>query len=287
MNLLSPKRRMTNPMSRPDLHAHSTASDGVLSPIELARAAAESGVTTLAITDHDTFAGVDSLRGQELPVEVIPGVELSLRDMHGLHLLGYGVGAAAELRDAVGQLAQARRIRARQMLKKLAELGMPMDDDALIRQCGGTVGRLHIARALVGAGYAATIQEAFERWIGHGGPAYVDGERLSMAEALPLMRRGGFVPVLAHPAELNKDDLALRTLLESWQKQGLMGVEVYHPSQRGRGFAALDATARRMGLLVTGGSDFHTAGDKHGLLGSMADAWPRRDEDMAALKAAM
>ena len=275
-------------MIRPDLHAHSTASDGTLSPTHLARAAAEAGVTALAITDHDTFDGVDSLRGQALPVEVIPGVELSIRDMHGLHLLGYGVTPAPELRQTVRELAKKRLTRARLMTDRLAELGMPLDHEGLVSQCGGTVGRLHIARAMMAAGYVQTMQEAFERWIGNEGPAYVAGERLSMAEALPLMRRGGFVPVLAHPAELNRDDLTLRALLESWQRQGLMGVEVYHPSQRGRGFVALDAMARRMGLLVTGGSDFHAMmADNHGALGSMADAWLRREEDLTALKRAM
>lgn len=275
-------------MSRPDLHAHSTCSDGTLSPMELVRAAARAGVTTLAITDHDTFAGIDSLQGVETPIEVLIGVELSLVDMHGLHLLGYGLSPAPELRQTVRDLADKRLKRARQMTEKLTGLGMPIDFDELTANCGGSVGRLHIARAMLVAGHVTTIQEAFERWIGQNGPAYVAGERLSMAEALPLMRQGGFVPVLAHPAELNKDDLTLRALLESWRKQGLMGVEVYHPSQRSRGFAALDATVRRMGLLVTGGSDFHTpVGDKHGALGAMADAWLRRDEDIAALKAAM
>lgn len=273
-------------MSRPDLHAHSTGSDGTLSPIELVRAAAQAGVTTLAITDHDTFGGVDSLQGEKTPIEVIPGVELSLADMHGLHLLGYGQSSAPELRRTVRDLADKRLDRARKMTEKLTELGMPIDADALMN--GGSVGRLHIARAMVEKGYVATVHEAFERWIGHDGPAYVAGERLTMAQALPLMRRNGFVPVLAHPAELNKDDLTLRALLESWQRQGLMGVEVYHPSQRGRGFTALDAMVRRMGLLVTGGSDFHTpTGDKHSLLGSMADAWFHRDDDLAALKAAI
>ena len=274
-------------MSRPDLHTHSASSDGVLAPAELVRAAREAGVTTLAITDHDTFDGVDSLCGQETPISVIPGVELSLHDMHGLHLLGYGIAPAPGLRQTVRMLAEKRRDRARLMLERLAALGMPLDEAALLERCGGTVGRLHIARALVAAGYAATVQEAFERWIGNDGPAYVAGERLSMAEALSLMRQNGFVPVLAHPAELGKDDLTLRALLESWQKQGLQGVEVYHPSQRGRGFAALDLTVRRMGLLVTGGSDFHVAGDKHGALGCMADAWLRREDDLAALMAAI
>ena len=274
-------------MSKPDLHTHSTSSDGMLTPLELVNAAAEAGVTTLAISDHDTFAGVDSLQGMALPIEVIPGVELSLRDMHGLHLLGYGKSAAPELREIVKQLADARQIRAKRMIDQLAALGMPIDYDELVSRCGGTVGRLHIARAMLAAGYVTTAQEAFERWIGENGPAYVAGERLAIGEALPLMRRNGFVPVLAHPAELDKDDQTMRALLERWREQGLMGVEVYHPSQRGRGFAALDIAVRRMGLLVTGGSDFHAAGDKHGTLGCMADAWLRRDEDLAALRAAM
>ena len=274
-------------MTRPDLHAHSTASDGVLSPIELTRAAAEAGVTTLALTDHDTFDGVDSLRGQDAPIPVIPGVELSLADRHGLHLLGYGTAPATELRQTVRDLQRKRLTRARRMTERLAELGMPIDHDGLVSRCGGSVGRLHIAREMLAMGYVATLQEAFERWIGEDGPAYVAGERLTMAEALPLMRRGGFVPVLAHPAELNVDDMTLRALLEAWQKQGLMGVEVYHPSQRGKGFAALDAMARRMGLLVTGGSDFHAAGDKHSLLGDMADDWARREDDLAALISAI
>lgn len=275
-------------MSRPDLHAHSACSDGTLSPADLVRAAAAAGVTTLAITDHDTFDGIDSLRGQETPIEVLPGVELSLRDMHGLHLLGYGTASAPELRQVVRELSDKRLTRARRMTEKLTALGMPVNYEALVSQCGGSVGRLHIARAMVAAGYATTVRETFDRWLGDDGPAYVAGERLSMAEALPLMRRSGFVPVLAHPAELDKDDLTLRVLLESWRQQGLMGVEVYHPSQSGRGFASLDAMARRMGLLVTGGSDFHTTTeDRHGQLGSMADAWQRRDEDLAALKAAI
>ena len=274
-------------MTRPDLHTHSTSSDGTLSPPELVRAAAAAGVTLLALTDHDTFDGVDALQGQPLPIPVIPGVELSIADMRGLHLLGYGVAPAPELRQAVRGLAEKRRARARRITEKLAALGVPIDYDELMRRCGGTVGRLHIARAMVAAGHAATEHEVFERWLGNDGPAYVAGERLTMADALALMRRSGFIPVLAHPAELNRDDLTLRALLSAWQAQGLMGVEVYHPSQRGRGYAALDATVRRMGLLVTGGSDFHAAGDKHGLLGSTAVDWPRRDDDVAALQAAM
>lgn len=271
-----------------DLHMHTTSSDGMLSPRQLVRRAAEGGVTVMAITDHDSFAGVDSLRGVQTEIPVLVGTELSMRDMKGLHLLGYGLGDAAELRRKVRELADKRLQRAERMTEKLTALGMPIDYEMLLAQCQGSVGRLHIARAMVAQGYVRDTREAFDRWIGNDGPAYVAGERLCMAEALPLMRRSGFVPVLAHPAELDKDDVTLRMLLESWQKQGLMGVEVYHPSQLGQGFGALDAMVRRMGLLVTGGSDFHSEGDgKHGNPGCMASHWRQAEADVAALLSAM
>lgn len=273
---------------RPDLHMHTTSSDGVLSPGELVRYAAGRGVTMMAITDHDSLDGVDSLRGVPTEIPVLTGTELSLRDMKGLHLLGYGMGEGTALRQTVRELAAQRLDRARRMVEKLSALGMPMDYDALCAGCGGSVGRMHIARAMVAHGYIREPQEAFARWIGNDGPAYVEGERLSMAEALPLMRRSGFVPVLAHPAELNKDEMTLRVLLEKWQAQGLMGVEVYHPSQQKHSYRLLDAMARRMGFLVTGGSDFHSDNDgRHGQPGCTARHWSLAQEDVAALREAM
>ncbi|MGN0972778.1 MAG: PHP domain-containing protein [Aristaeellaceae bacterium] len=272
-------------MTRPDLHMHTSFSDGVLSPAQLVEKAASLGVSVMAVTDHDTFQGADSLRGMPLPIPVIPGIELSLRGMRNLHLLGYGTGEARALRDTVADLARKRESRAASILEKLAALGMPLQAESLAHE--GTVGRAHIARAMVAAGYVATVQEAFDRYLGEGCPAYVPGERLSMEEALPLMRRNGFVPVLAHPALLGLDDMALRTILGSWQQLGLMGVEVYHPSRAGRGFGALARMTRRMGLLVTGGSDFHQEGDSHGLPGCTADSWTHADRDVQALMEAM
>lgn len=271
----------------PDLHMHTTASDGVLSPLSLVTFAAKRGVTHMAVTDHDTFDGVDSLRGMQTPIPVLTGVELSMADMKGLHLLGYGLSDAPELRQTVRSLARKRLSRAARMVDKLRALDLPLDDQALFERCAGTVGRPHIARAMVERGYVATVKEAFDRYIGDDCPAYVPNERLHMAEALPLMRRCGFVPVLAHPAELETDDVTLRALLQSWQKQGLMGVEVYHPSQEKRGFAPLDAAVRRMGLLVTGGSDYHCDDQRHGQPGCTALHWHHAEADVAALMRAM
>ena len=261
---------------------HSTFSDGVLSPSLLVEKAVSMGVTVMAVTDHDTFEGCDILQGMNTSIPVIPGVELSLRDMPGLHLLGYGLTAAPTLRGRVAELAQMRVGRAEAMVRRLRDMGISLDWARMTAACRGTVGRAHVARALVAEGHVATMQEAFERYLGEGKPAYVPGERMSMAEALPLLRGEGFVPVLAHPALLNKDDMTLRQLLEAWANRGLMGVEVYHPSLTGRE-AALERMTRSMGLLVTGGSDYHQDGDSNGQMGATAEGWLRAAEDMAAL----
>ncbi|MBQ7865258.1 MAG: PHP domain-containing protein [Clostridia bacterium] len=273
-------------MMRPDLHMHSTYSDGVLAPALLVERAASTGVTAMAITDHDTFEGVDTLQGVSTAIPVIPGVELSLKDMHGLHLLGYGLTAAPELRRTVADLAAKRLTRAQTMVSRLASMGMPLNWHAMTAGYSGTLGRAHIARALLEQGYVLSLQEAFDKYLGEGKPAYAAGERLSMAEALPLMRRSGFVPVLAHPALLGKDDLTLRTLIAHWQSQGLMGVEVYHPTLLGR-TAALEHMVRSMGLLVTGGSDFHKDGDGHGAPGCICQEWAEAPQDMARLMDAL
>lgn len=265
---------------------HSAFSDGVLPPRLLAEKAAALGVTIMALTDHDTFAGVDALKGEDTPIPVVTGVELSLRDMPGLHLLGYGSRADGQLRQVVDDLARKRQHRARQMVANLAAMGLPLDWEDMTRGYAGTVGRAHIARALVKAGYAATVQQAIQRYLAEDKPAYVPGERLSMGEALPLMRASGFVPVLAHPALLGKEPATLHALIAHWQKQGLMGVEVFHPSLMGR-TAPLERMVRRMGLLVTGGSDYHQDGDDHGMPGSICAPWRRPEEDAARLLAAM
>lgn len=281
-------RRKNRTMSiRVDLHTHSTASDGVFSPPDLVREALRNGLDVIALTDHDSFVGSDQARTLMSGVTVIPGVELSIRDMSGLHLLGYGTALGGELRRTVEDLSFRRKNRARLMLEKLAELGMPLDADRLITSCQGSLGRPHIARAMVEAGYVLSNEEAFRLYIGNDGPAYVGGERLTMEQALHLMRISGFVPVLAHPAELKLPLKDLRVLVEKWRSLGLMGMEVYHPSARKYGMDSLDRMAREMHLLVTGGSDFHTPGDHHGELGAMLKHWRSCQEDYDALLDAM
>ena len=272
---------------RADLHMHSNRSDGVLSPETLVQEAKQCGISLMALTDHDCFDGCEELLAGEPSVALIPGVELSLKDLSGLHLLGYGFRRDTKLHHTVRQLADKRKNRAMEMLNRLEEMGMPLSWRELEKRCAGSVGRPHIARAMVHAGYVPSMKEAFDRFLGHGKPAYVAGERLDMSIALSLMRRSGFVPVLAHPYELQLEQPIRLSLIEKWQDQGLMGVEVYHPSARSYGFAELDRFARQRGLLVTGGSDFHQANDKHGSIGCMCEDWLTVREDVAALQRAL
>lgn len=269
------------PPMRPDLHTHSTFSDGVLPPALLVEKAAAAGVTLMALTDHDTFAGVDALQHAPTPIPVLTGIELSLRDMPGLHLLGYGKAPSGTLRQTVEQLAFYRQQRAHQMVANLAAQGMPLSWDSITQGYSGTIGRAHIGRALVRAGYAEAVHQAIARYLAEDKPAYVPGKRLSMGEALPLMHASGFVPVLAHPALLGKDEMTLHTLIAHWHSQGLMGVEVFHPSLPRR--TALERMVRRMGLLVTGGSDYHQDGDSHGALGCTCALWQQAEADVQRL----
>ncbi|MBR6027802.1 MAG: PHP domain-containing protein [Clostridia bacterium] len=271
-------------MIRPDLHLHSTASDGTLSPAELVKAAGEAGLTVISLTDHDTFAGYDAVK-ETAGIELIPGIELSMGDMDGLHILCYGLTRAESLRQRVTDLAEKRLRRAERMCEKLEALGLPLDFDPVP---GMTIGRMQIARAMIEKGYVRTVAEAFARYIGNDGPAYVASERMSIAEALPLIRRCGFVPVLAHPCELKVSEALLSQLLDRWMEMGLMGVEAYHPSSAGGAFRVLERMARERGLLVTGGSDFHERNDtKHGTMGCMLKNWHSAGEDVERLKAAM
>ena len=268
-----------------DLHLHTTASDGALSPLEAARLAALRGMELIAVTDHDAVEGADALtQTNGLPLRVLSGVELSISDMRGLHLLGYGrLEADAPLRKQLTSLRRARVTRMAQMIDKLRALGVSVDTEAL-SGLHGAVGRPHLARLLVQQGFAADMKDAFTRYLAEGRPAYVASARLNMAQALELMAQSGMVSVLAHPARLEIEAQQLPTLLEKWQGMGLMGDEVYHPAQASRGFAALDRLARSRGLLVTGGSDFHAPGtDGHGMIGETAGKWPRMNEDVQAL----
>jgi predicted metal-dependent phosphoesterase TrpH len=271
-----------------DLHVHSSWSDGELSPAQLMKRGLRAGLTHMVITDHDSFRGSEALLALNSPLHTLRAAELSMEDRYGLHLLIYGKNPADNLTRRVRELAEKREKRMQQMLDRLGEMDIHLSLEQVRQGSHGTVGRPHLAKALVEAGHVATPQEAFERYIGQNGPAYVSGEKLCMAEALRMANEDGWVPVLAHPRDLHLPDEILETMLDVWQAQGLRGVEVYHPSARAGGFDILERMARRRGLLVTGGSDFHRDNDSgHGAIGSTARAWHGMNTDIQALWAAV
>ncbi|MEN9226436.1 MAG: PHP domain-containing protein [Thermostichus sp. HHBFW_bins_43] len=236
-----------------ELHCHTTCSDGSLSPSQLVEAAARAGVKALAISDHDTLAGWDEAlqAGSEWGIEIIPAVELStVWQGRSLHLLGFypdPTRLAAPLEDR----RQGRIRRAEAMVQRLAELGypIPMPDTHL------APGRPHLAQALVKAGHVRSAREAFERFLGDEGPAFVPYEKFSALEGIQLLRACGAVPVWAHPALFRGDTLenTFAALLEA----GLMGLEVYHPDHSVRVKRQLLKWAQKHNLVVTGGSDYH------------------------------
>lgn len=237
-----------------ELHCHTTCSDGTLSPEELVAAAIAAGVKALAITDHDTLAGWDraqSAAGDRL--EIVPGLELStVHRERSLHILGYYPNRS-QLEPPLQERIAGRKRRARAMADKLAGLGYPIE----LPDMPGDMapGRPHIARALVEAGHVQTSQEAFTRWLGDGGPAYVGYEKFSAAEGIQLLLRCRAVPVWAHPYLFRGG--TVETVLPELVEAGIMGVEVYHPNHSPSDIRKLEDWCAEYGLLMTGGSDYH------------------------------
>jgi predicted metal-dependent phosphoesterase TrpH len=252
-------RLPTSDLHSVDLHTHSTYSDGLLSPTALVEEAAARGVRYLGLTDHDTVAGIAEAQaaGEKLGVEVIPGVELStsLAGGEGVHLLGYFIDTTNRpLLAGLAEFAAARRERMARMIERLKLVGAAVDERRVQELAGhGTVGRPHLARALIEAGYAANIADAFDRYIGQGKPAYVPRPRVDPRNAIALVRAAGGVAVLAHPLWPGGVESVLDRLIPF----GLRGMEVdygeYTPEDR----AFLREIAIRRGLIATGGSDFH------------------------------
>lgn len=250
-----------------DLHAHTVRSDGELTPAELVRRAAQAGVRVLAVTDHDTLAGLPEAQvaASELGVLLVPGMEVSARlpleegpgAEQGVHVLAYfRPGRPPDLEAWAARRRAARRARLESMIERLERLGLPVDRELVFppgsEAAARTPGRPHLARALVAAGHVASQQEAFDRWLGEGQPGWVADRVPSVAEAIALIHGLGGLAVVAHPAV---DDLDRH--LDAMVAQGLDGVEAFHGSHDQAQAARFQARARALGLLVSGGSDFH------------------------------
>jgi len=246
-----------------DLHLHTTASDGVMTPSELVRYAKAKGLQAIAITDHDTIEGLEEglSEGERIGFEVIPGLEISVKHSPGsMHLLGYFLNIHHPLlTERLQYLQQARAERNPKIAEKLKELGVKVTYEEVLKASGGgQVGRPHFAQVLMEKGYVRTFQEAFDRFLKKGAAAYVEKVRFAIREALHFIKDAGGVAVLAHPNTLGvKGHAALEDLVLQLVKEGLQGIEVYYPEHSPLEVAQYKVLAERHGLLATGGTDYH------------------------------
>ena len=245
-------------MGAVDLHSHTTASDGSLTPKELVRKAVEHGVRVLAITDHDSTEALPEAldEAKHHPrLEIVPGLEINF-DVDGgeIHVLGYYVDWGAEWFQAFLREQRAERVaRVHRIAARLAELGMPIDPEevfALVKE--GSAGRPHVAQVMVKRGYVKSVREVFDRYLHANGPANVPRRRLQPVDAIAVIRRARGVPVLAHPGLAGKD-----AMIPELVRAGLGGIEAYYAEHSAAQTAAYLEMCRAHGLVATGGSDYH------------------------------
>jgi predicted metal-dependent phosphoesterase TrpH len=267
-----------------DLHAHSTASDGSRAPADVVREAKRIGLAAIALTDHDTVAGIAeaTAAAEELGVRVVPGVELSAVEGDvETHILGLHLSDTRELEAQLIALRDMRRTRAERMVQRLNELGVRIEFASVLEQAaGGAIGRPHVARAMIAEGWAVDFRDAFERYLGNGRPAYVTKDRLAVSEATSLIHRAGGLAILAHPSHSGT-----RERIAAFVEQGMDGIEVRHPSHSAEDTARLAALVEHFSLVPSGGSDWHGSADGPRTLGMMrvpADWLGRQDNRIRA-----
>jgi 3',5'-nucleoside bisphosphate phosphatase len=250
-----------------DLHTHSNVSDGTDTPSELVKNAAAAGLTAVALTDHDTFDGLDEAvsEGQRIGIQVVRGMELSCQNGGlSIHLLMYGGDESyQELHSEMAKVREGRTNRLKPVLAKLAELGVPVTEEAVLAKVGDSpsVGRPHIADALVEAGHVRDRKEAFDRFLADGGPAHVERYTIDVAHGIDLVTAAGGVPVIAHPWGRGREAALPPDYLEMLVRDhGLAGIEVDHQDHDAKTRAALRQLADRLGVLSTGSSDYHGTG---------------------------
>lgn len=240
-----------------DLHLHTHFSDGSFSPEEVVECAVKNNLMAIGITDHDSLRGISSAltSSRKYQLEVVPGVELTAEaDNKEIHILGYYVDWQDKgLRDKLRMLREVRAERARKMVGKLQELGVDISFPEVEDMAkGGAMGRLHLAQVILQAGYVDSVEEAFRKYIGDRGPAYIKKYRFTPEEAMKLIVGVGGIPVLAHPSLLGDDELIPRLI-----KDGLKGIEVYCTNHNPESSHRYEELALQYDLIPTGGSDCH------------------------------
>jgi 3',5'-nucleoside bisphosphate phosphatase len=243
-----------------DLHIHTTASDGRLTPAELVERAAAAGLQTIAVTDHDTIASLADVKAaaEQKGIRVVSGIEVTAID-HGrdVHMLGYFFDADSKPLVALLMSQRALRVmRVREIASTLAQLNMPIDVSSVLLAAaarpGSSIGRPQIARAMLSAGHVQSVQEAFDKWLADGRPAYVPRTGPSPAEVVGCIHEAGGVASFAHPGVTRRDELIAPLV-----RHGLDAIEVYHSDHTPDDVIAYRGLAVRLGVLITGGSDFH------------------------------
>jgi predicted metal-dependent phosphoesterase TrpH len=268
-----------------DLHTHSTASDGTIPPEGAIEAAKRCGLSALALTDHDTIGGIPAARaaGERLGIRVIAGVELSaFQEDHEIHLLALHLTRIVALEQRLSELRAFRHTRAQKIVDKLNTLGIPLTLDEVLQQSnGGAVGRPHVARALIARGVVHDFRDAFTRYLGNAGSAFVARERLSIEDAISIAHEAGALAIWAHPGDGGR-----RERLEPLVAAGLDGLEIKHPSHSSEDVKRLQALADFFKLVPSGGSDWHGAPDGPRRLGIMnvpLEWLERQDEKVASV----
>jgi predicted metal-dependent phosphoesterase TrpH len=246
-----------------DLHIHSTASDGKFTPEAIVAKAVDLGLTIIALTDHDSIDGIPPAleAANSFPgFRVIPGVEISTDIAGGqAHVLGYFIDYTSdELTSALERFRSSRQRRTRGMIIKLHDLGIDIEWQRVQEIAGdGSLGRPHIAQAMLEKNYVTSFSEAFNKYIGYGGPAYVERDKMTPVEAVELIIRSGGLPVLAHPFTVTAPEV----LVSELKAAGLIGIEAYYHNYTADEIKSLVNLADRYGLIPTGGSDYHGLDD--------------------------
>ena len=262
-----------------DLHIHTTASDGSLTPTQVVQLARKKGFSLIAVTDHDTMGGVaEALEaGKKYNVDVVPGVEISSGVTLEVHMLGYGMSPEHPVMKAMMEDMRAARVeRMERIIENLQKMGVPITVEEVEAVAGGAIGRPHIAQVLIAHGLVPDVRTAFREYIGVGAKAYVERRKMTSEQVVANIRDAGGVPVLAHGGLLRISEVELNQWIDSMAKKGLMGLECYHNAHTPQMERLLRAAAERNGLLVTGGSDFHGASRPDVEMGTGLSRWNDR-----------
>lgn len=244
-----------------DLHSHTTASDGTFSPAQLVDEAGRAGLRILGITDHDTFSGYDQALplARQAGLELVCGIELSTKlHGHSVHLLGYFLSADSlgDFRNWIADLQASRQDRNVRLVARLRELGLDITLEEVEARGGGMTGRPHFAQLLIEKGYVRNMQQAFDDYLDESAKGYVTRNEPQFGEAVQHIRSAGGIASLAHPIRIRED---VATILPDLRAAGLNAIEAYHSDHSPEQTALYLQLAKQLGLLVTGGSDFHGA----------------------------